>query len=184
MQFVISLGNKHWKQPTDQSGQAEAAAAHGADAKELRAAGPSSVPGNQMKPRALVHQPPPPPPTTGTQWHQVMSTLNYWSFIIKTQRRLLESRIVGLKAWLGKNNTLSVRGGEKQLGLDNGVKTKRESVWSRSCRQIIPSFLPLIPARVGGGGSVKRSPSPLEMSPKQQSWFEATLKIDVIHNLS
>ena len=51
VQFVISLGNKHWKQPTNQSGQAEAAAAHGADAKEVRAAGPSSVPGNQMKPR-------------------------------------------------------------------------------------------------------------------------------------
>ena len=52
MQFVISLGNKHWKQPINQSGQAEvaAAAAHGADAKEVRAAGPSSVPGNHMKP--------------------------------------------------------------------------------------------------------------------------------------
>ena len=55
------------------------------------------------------------------------------------------------------------------MGLDNGVKTKRKSVWSRSYRQIILSFLPLIPVRVGGGGSVKRSPSPLEMSAKQQS---------------
>lgn len=130
---------------------------------------------------SLVHQPPLPPPTTGTQWHQVMSTLNCWSFIIKTQSRLLESRTVELKTWLGKNNTIWRRGNSWDWTMESRPRGSQGDL--EAAARLFCLFCHWSLHVWAVRGSVKGSPSLLEISPKQQSWFEATLKIDVIHDL-
>lgn len=116
MQFVISLGNEHWKQPINQSGQAEAAAAHGADEKEVRAAGPSSVPGNQMKPRV-----PGASATTATSNHRDTMTpgdVNTKLLILYHKDTVLPFRKQNcwIKNLTGEGNTLSGCGGEETVG--------------------------------------------------------------------